>query len=143
MVLQHRLLNRLRLPSTKIVLGTAAIALIATGCAQLKKMTAPPANAATTALADHLTQDGAKMYGTYWCPYCTKQKEMFKNAISKLQVIECDPKGDNAQPQLCAKANVSSYPTWEIKGKLYQGMRSLEELAMLSAYQGPTNFQPE
>lgn len=80
------------------------------------------------------------MYGTYWCPYCNKQEDLFKNAVSKVQIVECDPKGENAQPQACAKANVSSYPTWEIKGKLYKGMRSLEELALLSDYKGSMNF---
>lgn len=81
------------------------------------------------------------MYGTYWCPYCNKQEELFKDAVSKVQIIECDPQGENAQPQLCAQANVSSYPTWQINGKLYRGLRSLEELAALSDYKGATNFQ--
>jgi len=80
------------------------------------------------------------MYGTYWCPYCQRQQEMFGSAIQKVQVVECDPKGKNAQPQECTKANVSSFPTWQIKGKLYRGLRSLEELAELSGYKGAKNF---
>ncbi len=80
------------------------------------------------------------MYGTYWCPYCSRQKEMFKDAVKKLQIIECDPQGENAQPQVCMQANVSSYPTWEINGQLYRGMRPLEELAVLSNYKGSMDF---
>lgn len=122
-----------------ILLSITAIAM--TGCAKFQQMTQPPANAATVSLAEHLTQTGAKMYGTYWCPYCNKQEELFKDAVSKVQIVECDPQGENAQPQLCTQANVTSYPTWEINGKLYRGMRSLEELATLSEYKGPTNFK--
>ncbi len=119
--------------------GTIAIALTISGCAKVIKST-PPASPATTALAEHLTKTGAKLYGTYWCPYCNRQEELFKDAITKVQVVECDPKGENAQPQLCNAAKVSSYPTWEINGKMYRGMRSLEELAVLSGYQGSMNF---
>ncbi|MDX2245023.1 MAG: hypothetical protein NW224_30470 [Leptolyngbyaceae cyanobacterium bins.302] len=136
--------NFLQRSAIGVLLGTAAIALI-TSCSQvkqqLKQITTPAANEATTALADHLTQTGAKMYGTYWCPYCNRQEELFGNAVSKLQVIECDPKGENAQPQLCAQANVNSFPTWEIGGKLYPGLQSLDELATLSGYKGARNFK--
>lgn len=120
-----------------VVLGTTAIALTLTSCSKLKQATAPPA---TIALAEHLTQTGAKMYGTYWCPYCHRQQELFGSAIQKLQVVECDPKGENAKPEECAKANVSSFPTWEINGNLYRGLHSLEELAALSDYKGSKDF---
>lgn len=92
------------------------------------------------ALARHLSSIGAKMYGTYWCPYCTRQKQLFRDGANQLTVIECDRGGANAQPQLCDQANISSYPTWEINGQLYLGMRSLEELAQLSGFSGEQNF---
>ncbi|MDX2228693.1 MAG: hypothetical protein NW220_03585 [Leptolyngbyaceae cyanobacterium bins.349] len=144
MALQHRLSHWFQLYPVRVLWGTVAIALVGTGCAQIKQQlqqaTTPPANAATVALADHLTQTGAKLYGTYWCPYCNRQEAMFGTAISKVQVVECDPQGENAQPQACAKANISSYPTWEIQGQLYRGMRSLDELAVLSDYKGSMDF---
>jgi hypothetical protein len=94
------------------------------------------------ALATHLKESGAKFYGTHWCPYCTKQKEVFgKEAFSQINYIECDPAGENAQPDLCRKANIQGYPTWEINGKLYPGMQSLQGLADLSAYKGDRNFK--
>lgn len=80
------------------------------------------------------------MYGTYWCPYCTRQKELFGQAVNQVPMIECDPNGANAQPNLCASANINGYPTWEIQGQQYRGIRSLEELAELSSYQGSRNF---
>ena len=97
---------------------------------------------AEMALAAHLKQIGAKMYGAYWCSHCHDQKQLFgKSAFSEINYIECDPKGKNSQTDLCKAANVKGFPTWEIKGKTVTGTQSLEELATLSGYQGPRNFQ--
>lgn len=93
------------------------------------------------ALANHLKQLGAKFYGTFWCPYCSQQKKMFgEQAFSKINYIECDERGKNPRPDLCRKASISGFPTWEINGKQYRGMKSLEELADLSGYRGERNF---
>lgn len=98
---------------------------------------------AINALAKHLQQIGAKMYGAYWCPHCHHQKEMFGNTTFSRYVnyIECDPRGQNAKPTLCRNAKIEGYPTWEIKGKFYPGTHSLKELAELSGYPGSQNFQ--
>lgn len=97
---------------------------------------------AEIALAEHLNQIGAKMYGAFWCPHCHDQKQLFgQTAFSQITYIECDPQGANAQPQQCQQAGIQSYPTWEIKGQLYPGTQSLQELAQLSNYQGPQDFQ--
>jgi glutaredoxin len=94
------------------------------------------------ALASHLKQTGAKLYGAHWCPYCHKQKSLFGNeAFSHLDYVECDPAGKNARPELCQQARVEGFPTWEIQGKQYGGMRSLQDLADLSGYQGERNFK--
>lgn len=98
--------------------------------------------AAETALAAHLQQVDAKMYGAYWCPHCLEQKEMFgQAAFSKVTYIECAPDGQNAQPQVCQAKGIEGYPTWEINGKLYSGIQPLPELARISNYKGPQNFQ--
>jgi len=87
------------------------------------------------AIALHLKKVNAKMYGAFWCPACTRQREIFGDrAFRQVQYIECDPRGVNPQPQLCRKAGIQAYPTWEIKGKKYQGVRSLAELAELSGF---------
>ncbi|MDP8962603.1 MAG: hypothetical protein M3O33_01195 [Cyanobacteriota bacterium] len=97
--------------------------------------------AAKVALATHLKQIGAKFYGTYWCPYCNKQKELFsQQAVSQINYIECDPQGKNPRPDLCRKAKISAFPTWEINGRQYPGMQPLDQLANLSGYQGDRNF---
>jgi glutaredoxin len=146
--------------SAPLVLGCAAIALLTlSGCAGIRsslgsilgKSDSPTSKAlpsaeltksspAQIALVNHLNTVGAKLYATYWCPYCMRQQELFGEAVHKLQIVECDPQGKNAQPGTCAKANISSFPTWEINGRQYPGMRSLDELAMLSGYKGSLDF---
>jgi hypothetical protein len=97
--------------------------------------------ATRVALASHLKQLGAKFYGTFWCPYCNQQKKMFgEPAFRQINYIECDARGNNPRPDLCIKARISGFPTWEINGKQYQGMKSLDELADLSGYRGERNF---
>ncbi|WP_449416523.1 glutaredoxin family protein [Phormidium nigroviride] len=94
------------------------------------------------ALAAHLQSLKVKMYGAYWCPYCHAQEELFgKEAFAMIEYIECDPKGKNAQPNLCRDANITGYPTWEINGQFYRGMQFLDELANASGYRGSRNFK--
>ncbi len=98
--------------------------------------------AAEIALAKHLTSVGAKMYGAYWCPHCYEQKQLFgKKALQEINYIECAPQGKAAQPQLCNQVGIKSYPTWEIQGQQYPGLKILKELAKLSGYQGEMNFK--
>jgi glutaredoxin len=104
--------------------------------------TSSSSTTAEVALAMHLKQLGAKLYGAHWCPYCHKQKDLFgKEAFSQLDYIECDPGGKDARPDLCQQANVEGFPTWEIQGKKYGGLMSLQELANVSGYAGDRNFK--
>lgn len=95
------------------------------------------------ALAEHLTQSGATMYAAYWCPHCFNQKQLFgKEAVSRLNYVECAEDGKGAQPGLCKAEGVQGYPTWKINGQaLPIGAKTLQELADVSGYQGPRNFQ--
>ncbi|GAP99456.1 hypothetical protein NIES2104_60220 [Leptolyngbya sp. NIES-2104] len=98
--------------------------------------------AAELALATHLKQVGAKMYGAFWCPHCHDQKQLFgKEAFKQIDYVECDPKGKNPQPDVCQAEGVKGYPTWKVNGQTVSGTQSLEELARLSGYQGARNFQ--
>ncbi len=85
-------------------------------------------------LARHLRSEGAAMYGTYWCPHCNAQKELFGRAFKYITYVECDPRGANGNPALCAEKGISRYPTWEINGRYYPGLIPLEELSELSGY---------
>jgi len=88
------------------------------------------------ALADHLRENGAVVYGAYWCPHCQEQKQMFGPAASSLPYVECDPRGANAQPGACQAAGVRAYPTWVIGGQRIEGEVTPSELARLSGFGG-------
>lgn len=97
---------------------------------------------AEIALARHLAQVGVKEYGAYWCPHCYEQKQLFgKPADKELPYIECTPDGKNGQPQVCKDAGVKFFPSWKINGELTSGVKTLDELADLTNYQGPRNFK--
>jgi len=133
------------LKSTKLAASVSVVLLtLTTGCSVSKKLTDKfIPNPSKTALASHLQQIGAKMYGTHWCLACKGQKQSFgKEAFTKITYIECDPGGEKPQVALCEKAKVSSYPSWEINGKLTcQGGCSLNDLANLSGFKGERNFK--
>jgi uncharacterized membrane protein/glutaredoxin len=108
--------------------------------------TMPPitttSGAAEIALARHLKDIGAKMYGAYWCPHCHDQKQLFgQPAVQEFPYIECAADGANSQLQLCQAAGIEGFPSWEINGQIYPGARRLSELAELSGYQGPRDFR--
>jgi uncharacterized membrane protein len=93
-------------------------------------------------LAKHLTKVGAKEYVAWWCPHCHEQKQLFgKEAYKEINHIDCDPQGKDARPDLCKAAKIPGFPTWEISGKQYPNVQSLQKLADVSGYQGPRNFK--
>ncbi|MER3447725.1 MAG: hypothetical protein C4291_13225 [Candidatus Dadabacteria bacterium] len=85
-------------------------------------------------LAKHLAEVGATMYGAYWCHHCMEQKGLFGDAFKYIKYVECDPGGERANLALCYEKGIKVYPTWEIRGNFYTGVRSLEELSDLSGY---------
>lgn len=93
-------------------------------------------------LARHLKEIGAKKYSAWWCPHCYEQKQLFgKEAVSQLDLIECDPRGSNPQRELCQSIGIQGFPTWQINNKLYPNVQSLEKLSELSGYKGPRDFK--
>ncbi|MGP1384003.1 MAG: vitamin K epoxide reductase family protein [Thainema sp.] len=98
---------------------------------------------AEIALARHLTETGAQFYGAWWCPHCYDQKQLFgQEAFTAVNYVECaSPDDPRQQAEACQTAGITSYPTWQINGELYPGQRTLDELADLSGYTGPRDFQ--
>ncbi len=78
-------------------------------------------------LAQCLTDNDVKMYGTEWCSYCKKQKELFGDSFELIDYIDCDK-----DPSACKAAGITGYPTWVIDGDNYAGVQPLERLARLS-----------
>lgn len=95
------------------------------------------------ALAMHIAQSGAKMYGAYWCPHCQEQKEMFGASAQRLPFVECSPGGPRApQTSVCAARGVKLYPTWIINGQRTEAVMSLAELAKATGYQPSSQSSP-
>jgi glutaredoxin len=97
---------------------------------------------AELALAAHLKEIGATMYGAWWCPHCYRQKQVFgQQAFAEIDYVECDPDGRNPQTDRCRSEGVRVYPTWKINGQVLMGNQPLTVLADVSGYQGPRNFR--
>lgn len=85
------------------------------------------------ALADQLKSLDSHFYGAYWCSHCYNQKqELGMEAMAKLPYIECDKEGVDSQYALCRVKKIPGYPTWEIKGELYPGEKTIKELEALA-----------
>ncbi|MEM9265912.1 MAG: vitamin K epoxide reductase family protein [Cyanobacteria bacterium P01_F01_bin.13] len=99
--------------------------------------------AAEVALAKHLKEVGAKMYGAYWCPHCFDQKQLFgKEAKNYVPYIECADDGANSQTALCQSVpEITGFPTWEVNGEFLAGTQTLNTLAAASGYGGPMDFK--
>jgi thiol-disulfide isomerase/thioredoxin len=102
-----------------------------------------PEDPMTRALAEHLSEEGARFYGASWCPHCQEQKRLFGASASRLPYIECSPAGRNApQSRLCDRAGVKTYPTWIINGRAIVGeVVSLTQLADATGFRGAANFK--
>ncbi|MFN3361538.1 MAG: vitamin K epoxide reductase family protein [Pseudanabaenaceae cyanobacterium] len=122
--------------SVGLVVMIGAVGLYAT-----QKQVATASSTFAGQLARHLAQQGAKMYGANWCPHCHDQLEKFGEAKRLVPYVECSPNGGPGTPpaKICVDKKITSYPTWEINGQFKVGVRSLQELADLTNYQGPRN----
>ena len=62
-----------------------------------------------------LTQKGAKMYGTFWCPHCQNQKKEFGDAWQYVTYTECSTPDGVGELEQCKNEGVTSYPTLVFK----------------------------
>ena len=86
-------------------------------------------------LANHLKQNGVTKYSAYWCPNCLEQAELFgKKAYKKLSVIECARDGKNSKTKFCIEKGIKGFPSWEINGEIFLGVKTLEELSDLTNF---------
>src|SRR3989338_925551 len=81
-----------------------------------------------------LSENGVKVYGAWWCGHCDAQKELFEDAWSSVNYIECGVPGNTEeQSQICFDAGITAYPTWEFKdGGRVQGGQGFQALSNLS-----------
>lgn len=84
------------------------------------------------AFAHCLGDRGVKMYGAWWCPHCTEQKEKFGASFEYAPYIECGVKGDlKGQNPVCKEDGIKHFPTWQFPptGERVERVFSLEELS--------------
>jgi glutaredoxin len=132
-----RVPGRLRKRSSLLAGAVAAALLAPFGAAFIFAMPPSVGAGSAEALARHLRESGAVMYGAYWCPHCAEQKALFGDAAKELPYVECDPGGVNPRPDLCERAGVKSFPTWVLGSERREGVQSLEALAELSKFNQP------
>ena len=96
------------------------------------------------ALAEHLTQTGAKFYGASWCSHCQEQKRAFTASAKRLPFIECSPNGrQGARATECVVERIQNYPTWIISGRRYErGVVEPNVLASLSRFDWEAASEP-
>jgi hypothetical protein len=78
-----------------------------------------------------LTDRGVKMYGAWWCPHCTEQKEKFKASFEYVPYTECGIKGElKGQNPVCKEQGINHFPTWQFPpmGERVERVFELEEL---------------
>jgi hypothetical protein len=85
-----------------------------------------------------LKDKGVKFYGAFWCPHCANQKALFGKSVAFLPYVECSNPDGKTQNDLCNKANITGYPTWEFPdGHRENGEQTLAKLSELSSCQLP------
>ncbi|MBU3912976.1 MAG: hypothetical protein KKB21_05430 [Nanoarchaeota archaeon] len=124
--------NKKLIISIAIIIGIVILfTAIYFGLRSLGNAILDPASA--DSLAKCLSEKNVKMYGAYWCPHCSNQKNLFGGELEKSGIyVECAEGGENPQPNLCYEKGIDGYPTWEINGKLYSGELSLSKISSLS-----------
>ena len=91
--------------------------------------------------AKFLTDNNFKMYSAYWCPHCHDQKQLFgKKAVKELTIVECAQDGKDNQYKICQEKQIEGFPSWEINDQIYTGVKDLNDLAIITGYEGDTNF---
>jgi hypothetical protein len=54
-----------------------------------------------------------KMYGAYWCPHCTEQKEILGKSY-RFVYVECGVPGSRGESDECKALGVKLFPTWRL-----------------------------
>jgi hypothetical protein len=84
-----------------------------------------------------LKESGVLMYGSMTCSICAKQRDLFGGSFELLGEIECHPRGENPQTELCLEKDIEKTPTWVVEKDGVEverlvGFQNLEKLAEIS-----------
>lgn len=91
---------------------------------------APSGSGKLDQFARCLTEKKVVMYGSFLCPHCQEQKELFGDAWPYVQYIECSMPGSRQMTAACSAAHIQHVPTWVFpNGQRREGMTPLKELS--------------
>ena len=111
-----------------IIISIIVVAILIAGVYFISS--SPKEPGVNTALAQCISDSGAKFYGTFWCSHCQNQKKAFGDDAKLLPYIECSTPDGKSQLKICKDNNISGYPTWVFPdGERKSGEISLAELA--------------
>ena len=116
---------------TALVVGLGTLFVIGNAGVLGQPSSNSASSTSTLRLAQHLKAIGVRFYGAWTCPACKRQLNLFGLRDSDaIPYIECNkPKQYPDQAELCRKAELRVYPTWELSdGSRLEGVQSLETL---------------
>ena len=118
--------------------------VIAIGFSIWTLISAQRGEATLAPFAQCLEEEGATFYGTFWCPFCGEQKDMFgRRAARELPYVECSTANQGTR-QVCIDEGIEAYPTWEFAdGTRTTGVLSLEQLSEATGCMLPTENNEE
>ncbi len=94
------------------------------------------------ALAQALSDSGARFFGAGWCPFCTEQKELFEDG-GKLLPFEEVTNPNRTLNDLGMEFEVTTFPTWLFEdGTRLEGLQSLQLLAAAAGVEMPVSDTP-
>tara|TARA_Y100000034_G_C6551111_1_gene238109 strand:+ start:22 stop:399 length:378 start_codon:yes stop_codon:yes gene_type:complete len=116
---------------TSLLIISLTILIIVSGCNTQKEISE------LDSFAKCLEENGLKMYGSMTCSICAKQKTLFGSSFQYVGEIECHPRGENPQTELCLQKDIQKTPTWILEKdgveiKRLKGYQTLETLSELS-----------
>jgi thiol-disulfide isomerase/thioredoxin len=113
---------------TNVILGIVIVLIIGGLIALLFIQARKPGK--YDALAQCISDSGAKFYGAFWCPHCQATKAMFGKSAKLLPYIECSQPSGQGQLPICESAGIKGYPTWRFTdGTELTGEQTLQSLA--------------
>ena len=69
--------------------------------------------------------ENSVLYISNGCPHCSTQEKMLSDY--NFEIIDCF-----YETEICVKKEVFAVPSWEIKGEIIKGKKSIEELKTLT-----------
>lgn len=112
----------------KRIINWTILAVIVIGIVAVAVSRLSPASGKYDGLATCITESGATMYGTDWCPHCQEQKQAFGASFKLVAYINCDQ-----NPTACETHGIRGFPTWVLgNGTLVEGTQPLAELAAMT-----------